>query len=322
MRALTITLNAAIDATYVLDRLVPGDANRARRTYRMAGGKGNNVARVLAARGHAVTATGFLGGASGAFIERGLAEAGVTPAFAWLDARESRTCHAILEEATGKVTEVLEAGPAVSTEDGERFLEHLATLLPEADVVVISGSAPAGLDATFLERMARIVREGSDRMVVDSSGAALRALLPGRPDVIKPNAAELAALMGREASLAEQIAFARGHLIGERLASGGYVLISRGDEGAVLVFGDGALGARPPAIRPVNTVGCGDALLAGYVEAWLAGEPPGTSLAQAVAFGAAAALQPVAGVVDERDVERMRAGVRVSNVSNGVGAER
>ena len=101
-------------------------------------------------------------------------------------------------------------------------------------------------------------------MVVDSSGAALAALLEARPDVAKPNAAELAALMGREAALDERIAFARDQIVANRLAPGGYFLVSLGSEGAVLVFGDGAVGARPPGIRPVNTVGCGDALLAGY----------------------------------------------------------
>ena len=320
MRALTITLNAAIDATYVLDRLDLGEANRARHTYRMPGGKGNNIARVLAARGHTVTATGFLGGASGAFIERGLAEAGVTPAFTWLAAGESRTCHAIREEATGRATEILEAGPEVSPEDGERLLERLPGLVAEAEAVVIAGSAPAGVDVAFLERLAAIVRGGPGRMVVDSSGPALAALLGGRPDLIAPNAAELAALMGREASLEEQIAFARDDLVAERLAPDGRVLVSLGSEGAALVSRAGVIRARPPTIRPVNTVGCGDALLAGFVEAWMNEEDRETELRRAVAFGTAAALQPVAGVVDDGDIERLGTGVRVTG--NGVGATR
>jgi fructose-1-phosphate kinase PfkB-like protein len=140
-------------------------------------------------------------------------------------------------------------------------------------------------------------------MIVDSSGQTLTALLTGRPDLIKPNEAEMEALMGRPATLADQIAFAQDNLIGQRMAPEAHVLISRGEEGAVLVSRTAATQARSPTMRAVNTVGCGDALLAGYVDGWLNGADPPASLRRAVAFGAAAALQPVAGVIDARDVE-------------------
>jgi 1-phosphofructokinase family hexose kinase len=306
MRCLTITLNAAIDATYAIDRLVPGDAHRVRRAWHLAGGKGNNVARILAARGHQVTATGFLGGPTGAAIETGLRERGVTPAFTRLERGASRTCHTILDTATGEATEILEAGPEVTAGDASRFLATLPELVAGTDAVVISGSAPGGLDAPFFAKLASIVRAGTHRMAVDSSGGALVALLGGHPDLVKPNAAELAELMGGETSLADQVAFARDDLIASRLAPGGSVLISRGSEGAVLAFGDEVIGARPPDMQPVNTVGCGDALLAGYMDAWLAGTDPCAALRQAVSFGTAAALQPVAGIVDPRDIERLR----------------
>ncbi|HVL23188.1 MAG TPA: 1-phosphofructokinase family hexose kinase [Thermomicrobiales bacterium] len=322
MHILTITLNAAVDATYVVDRLTVGGANRVRRLYQMPGGKGNNVARVLRAQGHAVTATGFLGGSTGAFIEARLRETGVTPAFVWLETGASRTCHTILDAEQGEATEVLEAGPELTARDGERLLGHLPALLETADAVVISGSAPAGVTRPFLERLARLVRDGTGRMIVDSSGETLAALLAGRPDLIKPNAAEMAALMGRDVSVEEQIAFARDDLIGARLAPEGYVLLSRGSEGAVLVFGDGAVGARPPAGRAVNTVGCGDALLAGYVDGWLRGAAPPDALRQAVAFGAAAARQPVAGIVDAEDVARLEPDVHLTGDAGGVERER
>lgn len=312
MRILTITLNAAVDATYAVERLVPGEAHRVRRAWHMPGGKGNNVARVLAARGHTVVATGFLGGPTGDLIASGLQEAGVTPAFARLQSGASRTCHTILDSATGEATEILESGPTVSPEDAARFLATLPPLVARADAVVVSGSAPVGIDAAFLAEVASIVRDGTSRMAVDSSGTTLAALLDGRPDLTTPNAAELAVLMGRASSPEAQVVYARDELVARRLAPGGSVLISRGSEGAELVFGDGLIGARPPHIRPVNTVGCGDALLAGYVDGWLAGLDAAMALRQAVAFGTAAALQPVAGVVDAQDVEHLQPQVRIA----------
>lgn len=305
MRCLTITLNAAVDATYAIDRLVPGEAHRVRHAWHMPGGKGNNVARVLAARGHKVVATGFLGGVTGDTIASGLADAGITPAFVRLARGVSRTCHTILDEASGRATEILEAGPAVAPEDAERFLAALPRLVARADLVVISGSAPVGIDAAFMAEAASIIRSGTSRMAVDSSGDALVALLTGRPDLVKPNAGEMAALMGHATSLAGQVAFARDDLIGRRMAPGARVLLSLGAEGAVLVTATETVRARSPAIRAVNTVGCGDALLAGFVDGWLAGCDAVESLRHAVAFGAAAALQPVAGVIAPHDIERL-----------------
>ncbi len=311
MNVLTITLNAAIDATYVVARFEPGGANRVIRKHAMPGGKGNNVARVLSAQGHSVIASGFLGGASGAIIEEGLRQAGIKPRFAWLDSGESRTCHTVLDQDSGEATEILESGPAVSAGDCERLLEQVAGLLEPSPVAVISGSAPLGATPDFLERLAGIVRAGSSRMVVDSSGQTLVSLLAGRPDVIKPNASELRALMGRPGSLAEQIVFAQDDLIGQRMGPGGRVVISLGGAGALLVSRSSVMQANAPQVSTVNTVGCGDALLAGFLDGWAGGLDNAESLKQAVAFGTAAALQEVAGVVDMRDVEEIRSGVDV-----------
>jgi tagatose 6-phosphate kinase len=311
MRCLTITLNAAIDATYVVSRLEHGGANRVIRKHAMPGGKGNNVARVLAGIGETVVATGFLGGQTGTFIERGLRAAGVDPRFTWLEDGESRRCHTILDQDTGVATEILEAGPCITQRDAEAFLNHLPDLVAGTDAVVISGSAPTGATPAFLARVAAIVREGSTRMVIDSSGPTLESLLPGRPDLLKPNAAEMALLMGQSAPLQEQVAFVQRKLIPIRMAPGGRVLLSRGADGALLVTGSAAWLARAPAVEVVNTVGYGDALLAGFVAAWQAGTDDAVALRDAVATGTAAALQEVAGVVDASDVERLRSGVEV-----------
>ena len=100
------------------------------------------------------------------------------------------------------------------------------------------------------------------------------------------------------------------------------MLISLGAEGACLVTQTEVLRARPPSIRSVNTVGCGDAMLAGFIDAWLAGSEPAAVLRQAVAFGSAAALQPVAGVIEQDDVERLLAGIGLTGDVSTPGNQR
>ena len=308
---LTITLNAAVDATYVVEGYRHGDANRVLRKHAMPGGKGNNVARVLAGMGEIVTATGFLGGETGCFIDAGLKRSGIATRFGWLADGESRTCHTILEADTGVATEILEAGPTLTGGDMEAMLEALPDLVAWADVAVVSGSAPPGATPAFLEGVARIARKGADRFVVDASGATLTGLLTGRPDVLKPNEAEIRQLMGRTAPLEEQIAFARNGLIGSRLGPDAKVILSRGADGAILITAEATLRARPPAVQAVNTVGGGDALLAGFVSAWASGASDAQALRSGVAAGSAAALREVAGVVDMNDLARLRPLVEV-----------
>lgn len=139
-------------------------------------------------------------------------------------------------------------------------------------------------------------------MIVDSSGSTLDALLEGKPDVVKPNEHEIDALIGHPATVDERIRYAREELIPQRMGAGGAVLLTLGAGGGALVLGDDARMARIPPSPTVNTVGCGDAAVAGFVDAWLSGSGPDAALRQAMAFGAAAARQPVAGIVDPPDV--------------------
>lgn len=311
MRCLTITLNAAVDTTYVLDTLVRGDANRVSRKLEAPGGKGNNVGRVLAVLGHSVVASGFIAGRSGGFIEDGLRSLGIETAFLEVPG-ESRVCLTLVERDSGVITEVLEAGVEIPGQAASELLPLARALARQVDTVVVSGSLPAGLPSDYYAGLLSELRPLPARLALDSSGEALRLGLESGPDVIKPNAAEMAALIGGErSSVPEMVEFARTCLIGAVLPSEARVLLSLGEEGAVLITREGALKATPPRIKIVNTVGCGDALLAGYLDAEFGADDSEYMVRQAVAVGAAAALQEIQGVVDRADVARLRESVKI-----------
>lgn len=65
---LTVTLNAALDITYSVPALTPHASHRVGEVRERPGGKGLNVARVLAALGHESVVTGFVGGPVGAVL--------------------------------------------------------------------------------------------------------------------------------------------------------------------------------------------------------------------------------------------------------------
>lgn len=317
MRILSITLNPAIDATYVVVSFERGSAARVIRKHETPGGKGNNVARILAALGHDVMATGFLAGLPGDAIEQGLQRSGIEPRFVRLVEGASRTCHTILESETGVASEILEAGPLVDNQAANDLIELLPALLQGVDAVSLSGSAPSGIDEHFLDRLGGVLRMQADTFVVDSSGEALRTLIEHRPDLIKPNRSEMQDLMGPPADAAEQISFARSTLLPDYLSHNGRVLFSLGESGAFLISMDRVLHAAAPPLRPVNAVGCGDAMLAGFLDGWLSHISDEAALRQAVAFGSAAALRETAGVVAPDDVNRLLRTITVSDrISN------
>ncbi len=283
----------------------------------MPGGHGNNVARVLAAQGHSVVATGFLAGGVECETVPTPEPHRVSPG-SLRGPRGPATPFWI--EGAKAATEVLEAGPTISDADGNRFLEHLSVLLNEADAVVIAGSAPVGVTSDFLERLAVLVRSRSNYMIVDSSGQSLDLLLNAHPDLIKPNRSEMQTLMGRPGSIKERISYARDRLIGGRLACNANVLMSLGAAGAVLVSRSCVLFARAPTVDVVNTVGCGDALLAGYLHGRLGGLDEVECLGLAVAFGTAAALQEVAGLVEASDVPLLQSRIQIIDFEDARGA--
>jgi 1-phosphofructokinase family hexose kinase len=309
MKCVTVTLNASIDTTYVMERLYQGGVNRVQQKLAVPGGKGNNVARVLKALGHSVITTGFVGGRSGQYIEEALREDGIETAFVRV-LGESRVSLGIVEQATGDVTEIREQGCEVSREDGERFLESLKRLAAGADVVVFSGSLPPGLSHDFYAWAIQHLSESSPYVVLDSSGPAFQRGLSQHLDLIKPNASEMAALMEQETGDEEMAEYAQG-LIGTVLKADAMVLLSLGNRGAVLATSDAKIFAHAPRVDARSSVGSGDAMIAGFLDARFAGMDNEAALRNAVATGSAAATQLTPGTIDPATIPELAESVKV-----------
>lgn len=306
MRYLVITMNAAIDVTYALDTFRRGTLNRALETIALPGGKGNNVARALSAFGHDVVASGVVGGAAGRFIDEGLRARGIDTAFVEAPG-ESRRCLTFVEQESGVVSEVLERGIEVSMEAGQELLGRVGPLAKGAGMAVVSGSLPPGLAADYYARLVEALHAAGVPVAVDSSGEPFRRALEAQPELIKPNRAELADLLGesRSIDIDRLIRRASETLIGPVLAAEATIVASLGAEGAALVTASRVLRAIPPPVRVVNPVGAGDALLAGFLHGRSLGLDEGAALRWAVATGTAAAGELVAGTIKPLEVERL-----------------
>jgi 1-phosphofructokinase len=258
----TVTLNPSLDRTLLVPRLERGDVIRAEGTLTDPGGKGVNVARALAAHGDAVVAVLPAGGAVGRAVVALLGDTGV--AVVAVAIAGTTRANVTVVEPDGTTTKLNEPGPELSDAELQLLIDAVAREAVVAEWVVVAGSLPPGLGSGVFDRLSAAAHEQNARWALDTSGEALLQALAARPDVVKPNRAELAEALGFDAASVGDVI--RGSQI-MRDRGADAVVCSLGADGAVLVDAGGAWHARGPRVAVRNTVGAGDALLAGFVHA-------------------------------------------------------
>jgi tagatose 6-phosphate kinase len=305
---LTVTLNTALDLTYGVPELVPHASHRVSDMSERPGGKGLNVARVLSALGHETVVTGFAGGSTGAVLREllaarpadaptpGTAPAPLTDALVTVAGNTRRTI-AVVDRATGDTTQLNEPGPLVTADEWTALLGRYEELLAGADAVALCGSLPPGIHVGAYAELVRSARAAGVPVLLDTSGEPLRRGIAARPDLIKPNADELAQLTGsREPLRATRDARRRG-------AHG--VIASLGPDGMLAVTPDGIWQAAPPARVPGNPTGAGDSAVAGLLSGLVEGLSWPDRLRRAVALSTATVLSPTAGDFDRAAYEEL-----------------
>ena len=183
----TVTLNPSIDFIVRLDHLELGSVNRMTSDDKFAGGKGINVSRILQRLDVDNTATGFIGGFTGRFVEDGLTAEGIKTNFVQV----SEDTRINVKIKAGEETEINGAGPKISDEKLEELKAILAGLSSE-DTVVFAGSAPSSLGNQVYNTLIPIAKKAGAEVVCDFEGQTLLDSLNYQPLLVKPNNHELA----------------------------------------------------------------------------------------------------------------------------------
>ncbi|MGC5394767.1 1-phosphofructokinase family hexose kinase [Streptomyces sp. DT20] len=310
---LTVTLNTALDLTYGVPALVPHASHRVTDLSEQPGGKGINVARVLTALGHDTVVTGFAGGATGSVLRQLLADlpagrASLTDALVPV-AGDTRRTLAVVDGTTGDTTQFNEPGPHVTADEWTAFLRSYEKLLTGADAVALCGSLPPGIHVGAYAELIRPARAAGVPVLLDTSGEPLRRGIAARPDLIKPNADELAQLTGsREPARATRDARRRGAHT---------VIASLGPDGMLAVTPDGSWRASPPAAVKGNPTGAGDSAVAGLLSSLVEGLSWPDRLRRAVALSTATVLAPTAGDFDRAAYEELLPRVAIEEHADG-----
>ncbi|MHA3066054.1 1-phosphofructokinase [Lacticaseibacillus saniviri] len=301
----SVTLNPSIDYVIGLSQLTLGRVNRLDSDLKLPGGKGINVSRILKELDLPTTALGFTGGFIGQFVTDRLTNLGLTTRFTPI-AGDTRINVKVKAE---EETELNASGPTISSDEAAAFKRELDQLQP-GDVVVMAGSLPAGLPASFYRDLVPVIHEHGADFVIDTTGQALLDTLPDKPLVVKPNHHELAELFGdpEYTSLEETVQAGR-KLLG---LGAQHVLVSMAGAGALMITADKAYHGTVPAGKVENSVGAGDSMLAGFTGTFATTHDALESFKVAIACGSATAFSK--DLATRAKIEEVKATITITEI--------
>jgi 6-phosphofructokinase 2 len=298
-KIITITLNPAIDKTTCTEKIAPEKKLRCVHPTYEPGGGGINVSRALEHLGCQSLAMYFAGGFNGNFFKKLLTKENIKSVVVPVKTN-IRTNIIIVEKTTGLQYRFGMESGAVMQKDWKAFLKKLEQQ-EGFEYVVASGSLPEGVPLDFFGRVASIVKNKNAKLIVDTSGEALKEAVKVGVFLLKPNIGELSNLYGKENLEQSEIITAAKSIIN----NGGceIMVISMGKDGAILVTKDENYHLTAPEVVVKSTVGAGDSMVAGMVLAVSKGWPMKDVLRYGIACGTAATINSGTALCKKEDVE-------------------
>lgn len=264
----TLTGNLLAERTLEFERWTPGRTQRATTASFQVGGKGINVAKMLARLGVDATALCFTGGAPGAECERWLRDRGF--AFRAFDSDTPTRTGTVVRDRSGTWPETTFLGPDVAP--GVAAVKACAAFLDAigpGHVLALCGSFPGWSTAEFAELRAALARWAArGALIVDTYGPPLAELATWPLTLLKINRDELMSL------ITAGIASLPTELRQVVVTDGPRPIEVRESDGQVRMF-------NPPPVREISATGSGDVFLACLMDALFRRK---TTLAEAVAF--------------------------------------
>lgn len=297
----TLTMNPTLDVAYEVDRVIHTHKMRARGGSCDPGGGGLNVARVLDRLGGDTRCYYMSGGPTGAALD-GLLDVLCLACQRVPIAGATRVSTSVLERESGKEFRFLASGPEVSAGEWQECLRRVGS--DDCSVLVASGSLPPGVPQDFYAQLLEAGRPRGRKLVLDTSGDALRCSLEvGGVFLVKPSLGEFRLLTGCE--LDSEAAIGREAMRLVENARAEMVAVTMGHEGALLASRAGVMRLPALPIEAKSAVGAGDSFVAGMVYALTSGWSEADSFRFGVAAGSAAVLTPGTDLARAEDIRRL-----------------
>ncbi len=308
---ITVTPNISLDKTLTIDgEFKIGGTHRVKEVTYVPGGKGVNASRALLGLGYKAPVIGFIGGNTGRHILSIFDYEGIKYDVVEING-ESRTCYNILDTVNNTQTEVLEKGPTITEEDIKLLEAKILNYLSEKVIVCMGGSLPQGAPEDLYVRLVSLIKSRNAKVILDTSGKALKAGITAKPFSIKPNRAEVEAILDVQLSTIEDIKSVLNYFSENGIE---LPVISMGKDGLYAYYKGTYYKVVPPVLKALNAVGSGDSVVAGIALGLEQSLDITEILRLGAAMGTANVLTLKPGEVRKIDVENILPRVEVEVV--------
>ena len=311
----SICLNPVIDRVYFINQFKAGQLYRDNRPAICIGGKGVNVAKVLARLGETCTVYGFIGGSSGEKVKAETISLGILQKFINIDG-DTRTTINIIDRDQGVETEILEAGPTADEGTVRNLIGQLNRDIVDGDIVICSGAIIPGTHPSIYQTISKICEEKQAFCFLDTFGETFHHSLPGRYYFAKPNLREFVDYTGMVFDEFDEDAVKKpaGKLIDLGLEN---LMISMGKNGAILINQTGMLKAALPVVSNQSSIGSGDASVAGFAAGINRGWGIEESFCLSMACGISNAMHREVGLIDLQEVNDLKNRIELTKMGDG-----
>jgi len=300
-KIVTVTFSPCIDKSTSVSALIPEKKLACATPKLEPGGGGINVARAIKKLGGEVTAIFPAGGYTGKHLIELLKKEQVSSHFIET-INETRENIIVVDESANAQYRFGMPGTILMEQEWRKMLQDLGDI-NDAEYIVASGSLPKGVPINIFAMIAEIAISKKAKLVVDTSGEALKDAVDKSVFLIKPNLGELSLLVGKEYINPGEISTAAKQIIENGKCQA--VVVSMGAEGALLVTKNIERKIGPPVVDRKSTVGAGDSMVAGIVYRLAAGDDLETAVAYGVACGTAATMNSGTELCRKEDVEKI-----------------
>ena len=308
-KIITITFAPSIDKSATVPELISDKKMRCSIANAEPGGGGVNVARVINRLGGDVTAIFPSGGYTGTFFNH-LLENESVPFISIQTKNETKENFVILDELSNK--EYRFGMPSNEIFGNEwRDLIKVIENQKNVDFIIASGSLPAGIPDDIYTQLSRIATITNAKFIVDTSGKSLQNAIKENVFLIKPNLEELGILLNKKNLKIENVDVEARKLINEKQCE--IIVVSLGENGAMLVTKDETINIKPPKVQVKSTVGAGDSMLAGIVFGLLNKMALKECLQYGIACGTATTLNVGSALCEEKDVQKLLKIIKKTN---------
>lgn len=291
-----LNVNPCVDKTVFVESFAENSVAICHKYDVHSGGKGVNVARVLKSLGDDAIVFSVFAGETGKHIERMMNDEGLTSHSVWVEGL-SRTYTTVVDK-NNKQFAIKERGPEIKVDEVESIKQEFLKFLKKIDFLCISDTVSCENMKHFSAYAVKEAKKRNIKVFLDTDNEALLFALNAKPDIVKPNNDEIAAIIGKRENEGEYLDF---------LAEKGvaFPIVSLGERGCISICDGKRIKVIPPKVETVSAVGCGDSFIGGFIHSFINGCNGEQSLKYASAAGAANALDIRAAYIEKDTVEKL-----------------